>query len=106
MEAERALALQGIRTVCRNARTRFGEIDLVCRDAHGFVFVEVKTRHAGSFVSAAEAATDAKVRRLARLAWAWLAQAGERDAEWRIVIVAVTVGHGAPSVVLIPLDRC
>jgi len=104
--AEDALRRHGLRTVARNSRTRFGEIDLVCRDRHGYVFVEVKTRRAGAFVTAAEAATAPKIRRLVRLAWAWLAQAGERGADWRIVIAAVTVGADRTTVELIPLDRC
>ena len=106
LTAERALARRGIRTIQRNARTRFGEIDLVCRDARGYVFVEVKTRHERSFVTAVEAATGAKVRRLTRLAWAWLAHAGERDAEWRMLIAAVTVAPDGASVELILVDRC
>ena len=104
--AEQELARRGIRTVQRNARTRFGEIDLVCRDARGYVFVEVKTRDATSFVSAAEAATGAKIRRLTRLAWAWLAHAGEREAEWWMLIAAVTLCEDGPSVEIIPVDRC
>lgn len=106
LTAELELARRGMRTLERNARTRFGEIDLVCRDARGYVFVEVKTRHARSFVSAAEAATGAKVRRLTRLAWAWLAHAGDRDAEWRMLVAAVTLGPDGPAVELIPIDRC
>ena len=104
--AELELARRGLRTISRNARTRWGEIDLICRDRHGYVFVEVKTRRAGAFVTAAEAATAPKIRRLVRLAWAWLAQAGERGADWRIVIAAVTVGADRTTVELIPLDRC
>jgi len=53
--AETALARSGMRVVARNQRSRFGEIDLVCRDRDGYVFVEVKTRSAASFVAAAEA---------------------------------------------------
>lgn len=103
--AEKYLARQGIRTVERNARTRFGEIDLVCRDARGYVFVEVKTRHEHSFVSAAESVTQAKVARLTRLAWAWLAHRGDRNAEWRLLVAAVTVGRGSCTVELIAIDR-
>ncbi|MGH3056957.1 MAG: YraN family protein, partial [Gaiellaceae bacterium] len=66
--AEAALAQRGLRTVARNARTRFGEIDLVCRERGGYVFVEVKTRRAGSFVTAVEAVDARKAARLARLA--------------------------------------
>ena len=103
--AERALAKRGLRTVERNARTRWGEIDLVCRDARGYVFVEVKTRQERSFVAAAEAATGAKVRRLTRLAWAWLAHRGEREVEWRLLVAAVTVGRDSSAVELIAVDR-
>lgn len=77
----------------------------MCRDRQGYVFVEVKTRRAGAFVTAVEAATEAKVRRLVRLAWAWLALAGEREAECRIVIAAVTIGPDGPAVELIAVDR-
>ncbi|TME64795.1 MAG: YraN family protein [Chloroflexi bacterium] len=59
--AEAALLRRGMRVVARNARTRFGEIDLVCRDGTEFVFVEVKTRRAGSFVAAAEAVTEVEL---------------------------------------------
>jgi len=90
--AERALARRGWRIVERNARTRYGEIDLVCHDGRGFVFVEVKTRRAGSFVPAVEAVGPRKLARLIRLAQAWLALRRERAAQWRLVLAALTVG--------------
>jgi putative endonuclease len=90
--AETELARSGLRVVARNQRTRFGEIDLVCRDRDGYVFVEVKTRRAGSFVAAAEAVGRRKLGRLARLGAGWLAMRGERNARWRVVIAALTVG--------------
>ena len=88
--AEIALAARGIRTVERNARTRYGEIDLVCHDGRGYVFVEVKTRRASSFVSAVEAVDARKLWRLARLGEVWLAHHGARGAPWRLVVAAVT----------------
>ena len=103
--AERELASHGLRVVARNVRTRFGEIDLICRDARGYVFVEVKTRRAGSFVAAAEAVDARKAARLAALAQSWLAQRGERDAVWRIVIAAITVSAVGTRVELVDLDR-
>src|SRR5437773_11661094 len=83
-----------MRVVARSQRTRFGEIDLVCRDADGYVFVEVKTRSAGSFVAAAEAVDRRKLGRLARLGAGWLAMRGARDARWRGVGAALPVGGG------------
>jgi len=103
--AERELAGRGLRIVARNVRTRFGEIDLICRDARGYAFIEVKTRRAGSFVAAAEAVDARKAARLAALAQAWLAHRGERDAVWRIVIAALTVGPDGTRVELVDLDR-
>lgn len=94
--AEAALAARGIRTIERNVRTRYGEVDLVCRDARGYVFVEVKTRRPTSFVSGVEAVDGRKLARLARLAEAWLALRGERDAHWRIAVVAVGI-HPEPT---------
>ena len=103
--AERELASRGFRIVARNVRTRFGEIDLICRDARGYAFIEVKTRRAGSFVAAAEAVDARKAARLAALAQGWLAHRGERDAVWRIVIAALTVGSDGTRVELVDLDR-
>ncbi|TMC45474.1 MAG: YraN family protein [Chloroflexi bacterium] len=99
--AETELARSGLRVVARNQRTRFGEIDLVCRDQNGYVFVEVKTRSAGSFVAAAEAVDRRKLGRLARLAAGWLAMRGEGDARWRLVVAALTVGVDGTRVELI-----
>lgn len=90
--AERALEELGWRVVARNPRTRYGEIDLVCHDGRGYVFVEVKTRREGSFVTAVEAVGPQKVAKLTRLAEAWLALHGQRDASWRLVVAALTVG--------------
>jgi putative endonuclease len=103
--AERELTRHGLSVVARSARTRFGEIDLICRDARGYVFIEVKTRRAGSFVAAAEAVDARKAARLAALAQSWLAHRGERNAVWRIVIAALTVGADGTRVEFVDLDR-
>lgn len=55
-----------------NYRTRFGEIDIVCRDtANRLSFVEVKTRRSDAFGPPESAVTPAKQRRirLASLEW-------------------------------------
>ena len=98
--AARALERQGVRIVARNARTRYGELDLIGQDARGYVFVEVKTRRRGSFVSAAEAVDARKLARLQGLALAW---AGEHRIRGRIrlVVAAVTVDGGGSTVDLI-----
>lgn len=100
-----ALRAAGLTVVVRNARTRFGEIDLILRERRGYVFAEVKTRAAASFVSARESMSRRKQARLERLAWAWLAERGERDAAWRLELVAVTADGGALRIERIPVDR-
>ena len=79
--AARHLEARGLQVVERNFRTRYGELDVVARDARFLVFCEVKTRIAreapetdalGPF-----AAIGARKRRQVRLmAREWLARRG------------------------------
>src|SRR5207244_5662656 len=97
LAAARELERHGVAIVARNARTRYGELDLVGRDGRGYVFVEVKTRRRSSFVSPAEAVDRRKLARLRSLALAW---AGEHQARGRIrmVVAAVTVDREGTAV--------
>lgn len=101
--AAAALAARGLTVVARNVRTRFGELDLIARDRRGFVFIEVKTRRAGSFVSAIEAVDERKLARIRGLALAWLGAQGIAGGSPRVVIAAVTVG-ARTTVELIEVD--
>lgn len=91
----------GWRTVERNWRCRWGEIDLIMQDpgASALVFVEVKTRRGGGFGGAEEAVTPAKLRRLRRLAGLWLAAQDKHWAQVRIDVVGVRVGPGTAPVI-------
>ena len=74
--AARRLAARGWEILGRNARTRHGELDIVARDGHALVFVEVKAgRHDPDFgperpILAVDRRKQLQVR---RLAVAWLA---------------------------------
>ena len=92
--ARRYLESRGLRTVAQNVRTRYGELDLVCRSGDEFVFVEVKTRLQDATVAPLDAISPAKADRLIRLAQAYLLQQGEADVPWRIDVVAVLVDRG------------
>jgi putative endonuclease len=86
----------------RNARTRFGELDLICLDGRALVFVEVKAIRAGSRVGPERPVlwvTPAKQLRVRRLATAWMAKrraAGSvpRYAQIRFDAIGVLVGQG------------
>lgn len=71
------LRRRGFALVTRNHRTRFGELDLVVFDGETLVFVEVKTRRAGSG-SPWEALGDAKRRQVRRMAQAYLHEVADR----------------------------
>lgn len=64
----------GYQVLERNFHTRYGEIDLICRDGQDLVFVEVKARTSHRFGRPEEAITWNKRRKL-RLAIALYLQA-------------------------------
>ncbi|MDQ7857481.1 MAG: YraN family protein [Armatimonadota bacterium] len=94
------LAARGYEILARNARTRFGEIDLVARQGALVVFVEVKSRSSAAFGHPAEAVAGRKQRRLAHLAAAFLAGHGLAGSPARFDVIAVHLdAAGVPRVV-------
>jgi putative endonuclease len=93
----------GYDVLARRHRTRFGEIDLIVADDESLVFVEVKTRRAGSG-RPWDSLHDAKRTQVRRMAAAYLASEEDRPfaAELRFDAVGVTIdGRGA----LVALDH-
>jgi putative endonuclease len=62
--AAQYLVRQGLRVVAQNFRCRGGEIDLICRDGKGLVFVEVRLRRNANYGGAAASVTSAKQARI------------------------------------------
>jgi putative endonuclease len=58
--ASNFLAKRGIKTIERNVRTPFGEIDIVGEDSSKIYFVEVKMRSSEKFGAPSEAITNLK----------------------------------------------
>ena len=71
--AFRFLKRNGLRPVCRNYRSRRGEIDLIMLDDECLVFIEVRYRTETSFVSAILTVDSRKQRKLACAAAMFLA---------------------------------
>lgn len=88
------LAAGGWRILERNARTRFGELDIVALDGRALVFVEVKAGRQGSAFGPERPvlSVDArKQRRIRRLATAWMTERRRpRYAEIRFDAIGVT----------------
>ncbi|MCZ8528907.1 YraN family protein [Alteromonas sp. PRIM-21] len=55
---------QGLRLLCRNYRTRRGELDIVMQDGNTIVCIEVKYRKRNHFGSAIEFVTAKKLNRI------------------------------------------
>ncbi|HYG96824.1 MAG TPA: YraN family protein [Solirubrobacterales bacterium] len=71
------LAAAGWEIVERNARTRYGELDIVARDGDTLVFVEVKGARAGNQFGPEKPILSIdfrKQRRVRRLAAAWMSE--------------------------------
>lgn len=91
--AEAYLLAKGMRVIARQARTPFGEIDLVCEDGPELVFVEVKARRSDSFGYPEEAVTRRKLRTMAACAQAFVEGSGDPGRRWRLDVVAVRPGE-------------
>lgn len=79
----------GFKFLVANYRSRWGEIDLVCRHHQTLVFVEVKTRGPNPWASPAAAVNPSKQRRLIRTAQAYLQELSVRDVVARFDVVEV-----------------
>jgi len=96
------LTRSGWGIVERNARTRFGELDIVARDGRTLVFVEVKAGRADSTYGPERPVIGVdhrKQQRVRRLATAWMSE--RRDApyaEIRFDAVGVTFDHAGRAV--------
>jgi putative endonuclease len=70
------LQAQGLTLITQNFRCRSGEIDLIMRDAHCLVFIEVRYRASLSHGGAAASVTREKQRKLLQTARYFLQQQG------------------------------
>ncbi|MEN8169458.1 MAG: YraN family protein [Pseudomonadota bacterium] len=78
----------GLRTLARNVRSRFGEIDLIMQDDQTLVFVEVRYRSSYRFGGAFASVDSKKQRRLIATALSYLQQ-HPYDGPCRFDVVAI-----------------
>lgn len=87
------LELCGYRCVGQRYRRPGGEIDLIMREGTTLVFVEVKTRGAGSLAPADAWLSQGQLRRLRRTALQWLTEhEGQAPGDLRFDLVAIEYG--------------
>jgi putative endonuclease len=78
-----------------NARTAFGELDLVARQGDVLVFVEVKTRSSTTFGLPEASITARKRQHLLSAAQAYLQNHPDLDGDWRVDVIAILRSHPA-----------
>ncbi len=97
VEGEEAAAAylesQGLKVEDRHYHTRWGEIDLICRDNDTWVFVEVKARARASQPSAAEAITREKQKKIVGAALSYMKKRRLKNQNMRFDVVLLE-GNG------------
>ncbi len=79
--------------VDRNHATRYGEVDLVCRDGGVLCFVEVRSRDGDAHGAPEETVDRRKALRVVEAAVDWARRHGAMDDEIRFDVLAV-IGEG------------
>ena len=87
--AARHLKKQGYRLLCKNYRTRFGEIDIIAKDGDTIVFVEVKSRRTSSFGHPKYAITPEKQKRISKTALYYLKTTRQNHCRARFDVVTI-----------------
>lgn len=82
------LQQQGLKLVARNFSSRHGEIDLIMRDQHDLVFIEVRFRRSTQFGTAIESINTQKQQRIIQTAMYYL-QRYPHQASCRFDVVGV-----------------
>lgn len=80
---------QGYHIIVTNYRTRFGEIDLICKHGDIWCFVEVKTRRTLRYGFGYQAVTQIKQQRMILTAQSYLNQAGLHEVPVRFDVVSI-----------------
>jgi putative endonuclease len=91
------LQARGYQIVARNARTPFGELDIVARKDGETVFVEVKTRASDAYGLPEDSVTSEKQAHLVAAAQEFLEANPALQGDWRIDVIAIRRAPGKPA---------
>lgn len=91
--AARQLKKMGYRIIDRNYHSRFGEIDIIAENGRYIVFIEVKTREAGSMVTPIEAVSWHKQQKIIITAQKYLAS-NPTELQPRLDVAALETKNG------------
>ncbi|HNY61912.1 MAG TPA: YraN family protein [Caldisericia bacterium] len=87
------LASKGFEIVCKNYKTKHGEIDIICKKGADLLFVEVKRRSGDSFGTPLESLPAKRVKRMADAAMAFLSENPEfQESQIQLALVGISDG--------------
>lgn len=98
LTAENFFRDKGVGILCRNYRTRGGEIDLICREGNTIIFAEVKFRRGMGFGSPAESVGYAKQKKIICTAMHYIAANNLADTDFRFDVIEVIEENGRVTV--------
>jgi putative endonuclease len=81
------LEQQGLTLIEKNYQTRLGEIDLIMQDGKSIVFVEVRLRKNNLFGGASESITQAKQRKIGKVAEQFLQHHGNQACRFDAIVM-------------------
>jgi putative endonuclease len=93
------LRSQGLRLVDKNYHAKCGEIDLIMKDKHTIVFVEVKFRQSSQYGLAQESVNRNKQRKIIKTAQHWLLskKLSPHTTDVRFDVIAIQGDHPHPK---------
>ena len=99
--AARHLKKQGYKIVCKNYRTKLGEIDIIAKQDDTIVFVEVKSRRTSTFGHPKHAITKKKQQQISKTALYYLKETNQSNVCARFDVVTVNSVNKKPDVEII-----
>jgi putative endonuclease len=102
--AVRYLKKRRYKILCRNFRTKSGEIDIIASKNNATVFIEVKLRNSASFGYPYEAVDKTKATHLQKTALAYLIQNNLSESPCKFEIVSILKDGDEYKIDIIPLD--
>jgi putative endonuclease len=96
--AARHIKKLGYQIICRNYRTKLGEIDIIAKENDTIVFVEVKSRRTSTFGHPKYSITPKKQKQISKTALYYLKSTNQSNVRARFDVVTVISVNGKPNV--------
>jgi len=104
--AENFLLQEGFKILCKNYRTRYGEIDIICKKNYGLYFFEVKSRINDDLVKPFESVNKKKIERIIKTAYYFLRENNGYidNNEINVKIISITFGDNLSTAISLMRD--